>query len=332
MAFANSSYTDIITTTIEKRSRKIRDNVAKNNALLARLNQKGNIKTFSGGSLIIEELSFAENGNGGYYSGYDLLPTAAQDVISAAQYSIKQLAVPVVISGLERIQNSGEEAFIDLMEARLGVAEATMANLLSQGIYSDGTIYNGKAVVGLDAAVEATVTASQTSTYGGISRTNFSFWRSSCTSATATINTAATVQTVMNAAWADVVRGKDRPDFLVMDTPFWKDFVASLQAIQRFTSAETGNLGFPSLKYMDADVVLDGGVGGFAGDANTSHGSLYLLNTTYLKLRPHAERNMVAKPNRFAVNQDAEVALLLWAGNMTSAGSKFQGRVLATTV
>jgi hypothetical protein len=266
MAFANSSYTDIITTTIEKRSRKIRDNVAKNNALLARLNQKGNIKTFSGGSLIIEELSFAENGNGGYYSGYDLLPTAAQDVISAAQYSIKQLAVPVVISGLERIQNSGEEAFIDLMEARLGVAEATMSNLLSQGIYSDGTIYNGKAVVGLDAAVEATVTASQTSTYGGISRTNFSFWRSSCTSATATINTAATVQTVMNAAWADVVRGKDRPDFLVMDTPFWKDYVASLQVIQRFTSAETGNLGFPSIKYMDADVVLDGGIGGFAGD------------------------------------------------------------------
>jgi hypothetical protein len=332
MAFANSNFSDVATTTIERRSKKIRDNVRKNNALLTRLEQKGNIKTFPGGSLILEEISFAENGNGGYYSGYDLLPTAAQDVISAAQYSIKQLAVPVVISGLEQIQNSGEEAFIDLMDARIGVAEATMANLLSQGIYSDGTIYNGKAIVGLDAAVEATATASQTSTYGGISRTNFSFWRNSCTSVTATINTAATVQAVMNTAWADVVRGKDRPDFIVVDTNWWKDYVASLQAIQRFTSADTGNLGFPTIKYMDADVVLDGGIGGFAGDAVSTHATAYFLNTTYLKLRPHAERNMVAKPHRFAVNQDAEVALLLWAGNMTSAGSKFQGRVLATTV
>jgi hypothetical protein len=332
MAFANSNFSDVATTTIERRSKKIRDNVTKNNALLKRLEQKGNIKTFPGGSLILEEISFAENGNGGYYSGYDLLPTAAQDVISAAQYSIKQLAVPVVISGLEQIQNSGEEAFIDLMDARIGVAEATMANLLSQGIYSDGTIYNGKAIVGLDAAVEATATASQTSTYGGISRTNFSFWRNSCTSTGATINTAATVQAVMNAAWADVVRGKDRPDFIVVDTNWWKDYVASLQAIQRFTSADTGNLGFPTIKYMDADVVLDGGIGGFAGDAVSTHATAYFLNTTYLKLRPHAERNMVAKPHRFAVNQDAEVALLLWAGNMTSAGSKFQGRVLATTV
>ncbi|WP_276834437.1 DUF5131 family protein, partial [Chryseobacterium cucumeris] len=56
------------------------------------------------------ELSFAENANGGFYSGYDLLPVAAQDVISAAEYQIKQYAVPVVMSGLEMLQNSGKGA------------------------------------------------------------------------------------------------------------------------------------------------------------------------------------------------------------------------------
>ena len=74
MAFANTNYTDILATTIEKRSRKIADNVSGNCALMARLKRKGNIKTVSGGHKIIQELNFAENANTGWYSGYDLLP------------------------------------------------------------------------------------------------------------------------------------------------------------------------------------------------------------------------------------------------------------------
>jgi len=61
MAFPN--VTDIVATTIEARSRTLADNVTKNNALLSRLNERGNIRTVSGGSLIFEEISFAENGN-----------------------------------------------------------------------------------------------------------------------------------------------------------------------------------------------------------------------------------------------------------------------------
>src|SRR3990170_5564879 len=126
MAFPN--VTDIVATTIESRTKKIADNTTNNNAILSRLSQRGNVKTISGGSTIFEELSFAENANAGWYSGYDLLPVAAQDVLSAAQFSLKQAAVPVVISGLEQLQNACREQMIDLMEGRITVAESTMAN------------------------------------------------------------------------------------------------------------------------------------------------------------------------------------------------------------
>jgi len=69
MAFANANYSDILATTIENRSRKIADNVTNNNAVLKRLSQKGKIKPFSGGVKILQELSFAENSNAGWYSG-----------------------------------------------------------------------------------------------------------------------------------------------------------------------------------------------------------------------------------------------------------------------
>jgi hypothetical protein len=317
MAFPNIS--DIVATTIESRSGEIADNVTKNNALLSRMKKRGNIRPFSGGTKILEELSFAENGNAGYYSGYDLLPVAAQDVLSAAEYPIKQAAVPVVISGLEMLQNAGKERIIDLMDGRMAVAESSLANLLAGGIYSDGTGSGGKQVTGLNAAVPLDPT---TGTYGGISRVDWNFWRSQLTDTSAL--SATTIQNALNGLYAKLVRGMDRPDLIVSDATLWQLYMASLQTQQRFTDPDMAQLGFPSIKYMDADYVLDGGIGGFCPT-----GTLFMLNTKYIFWRPHSQRNMVplAPNKRYAINQDAEVQIIAWAGNLTCSGAQFQGRL-----
>jgi len=321
MSFANANYTDIIATTIQNRSKKIADNVSKSAALLAKLNERGNVKPFGGGNVIVQELSFAENGNAGWYSGYDLLPISAQDVISAAEFTIKQLACPVVVSGLEQLQNAGPEAFIDLLEGRIGVAEATMQNRLAAGIYADGTGTGGKELTGLNAAVPIDPT---TGVYGGIDRANFTFWRST----TKDVNTStATVklQDTLNHAWSSIVKGQERPDLIPMDNLMWNTYVRELQALQRFTDPKVGSFGFPTIKFMDADVVLDGGIGGFAPSKTA-----WMLNTKWIFLRPHSARNMVPlNPNkRYAVNQDAEVQILAWAGNLACNGARYQARIL----
>ena len=146
MAFANAAISDIIATTIQSRTGVIQDNVTSNNALLMRLKQRGNMKTFTGGNTIMQELSFASNGNAGWYSGYETLPIAAQDVISAAEFTIKQAACPVTISGLEQLQNAGKQQIIDLLDSRMQVGEASMANLIASGLYSDGTAAGGKQI------------------------------------------------------------------------------------------------------------------------------------------------------------------------------------------
>jgi hypothetical protein len=324
MAFPN--ITDIVATTIQNRSKQIADNVTFNNALSAKLNQRGNVKTFSGGNTIMQEMSYAMNANGGWYSGYDLLPVAAQDVITAAEFTIKQLACPIVMSGLEQLQNAGKEQMIDLLEGRINVAESTMANLLSGGLYSDGTGSGGKELNGLNAAVP---TNPATGTYGGIDRATWAFWRSKVMGRSGLAVpgpiTTANMAEAMNKLWANLVRGSDRPDLIIMDNAFWGTYVAALQAQQRFTDAKVGKLGFPTLQYMDADIVLDGGIGGYC-PANTA----FFLNTKYIFLRPHSARNMVPlSPNkRYAINQDAEVQILGWAGNLTTSGAQFQGRLI----
>lgn len=321
MAFPNVS--DIVATTIEKRSKKVADNVTKNNGLLTRLKQKGKQRPFSGGRIIFEELAFAENGNASFYSGYDLLPVNAQDVISAAQFDIKQAACPVTMSGLEELQNAGPEQMIDLLSARVDVAESTMRNLISGGLYADGTGYGGKEITGLNAAIPNVVTASQTNTYGNINRTNWAFWRTQSLDPGNYTNMLAN----MNTLWTRLVRGMDRPDLIIADSLSWSQYVGLLSALQRFTPVDgsgSAGFGFPVVKFMDADMILDGGIGGF-GAANT----MYFLNTNYIFFRPHSARNFVplSPSKRYSINQDAEVQIMAWAGNLTCSGAQYQGRI-----
>jgi hypothetical protein len=322
MAFANAAISDIIATTIQSRNKVIADNVTKNNALLMWMSKRGNIRTVSGGNTIMEELSFAANGNAGFYSGYETLPIAAQDVISAAEYNWKQAACPIIISGLEQLMNSGPERMIDLLEARINVGESSMANLIAVSLYSDGTGSGGKEIDGLKKQVSNTPAVGAV---GGIDPATWTFWQNKVFKATTTGGAATTKDNIgdyMNALWATLVRGNDRPDLILMDNAYWAFFVASLQAQQRFTSSEAATRGFMALKYMDADVVLDGGIGG-----GMPVKQMYMLNTKYIKYRPHRDRNMVSlNPNkRYSVNQDAEVQILAWAGNLTMSGRMFQG-------
>ena len=344
MPFANTSVTDIIATTIQSRSRELADNVTNNNALLRRLKAKGNVKTFSGGNVILQEIMYPDASilNANSYSGYEILNITPNSPISAAQYDIKQYAAAVTISGLEMLQNSGKEALIDMLEARQSVAEAQIANRMDYDLYQDGTGNASKNLTGLGAAITTTPTAG---TYGGISRVTWAFWRpvvySGVTNGGAVVS-AANVQQYMTAAALQLVRGSNKPDLYVGDTNYYQFYVNSLQAIQRITSSTgegSAGIGFgPELKFFgggfSADVVLGGGVNSIVDSSSHTGGAtanqMYILNTSYLFFRPHQDRNFVPiGGERQAVNQDAIVKLIGWAGNLTCSGQEFQGLLSA---
>ena len=52
---------EIVTTTLRNRSKRLADNVTNHNALLRRLKEKGNTKLADGGRTIVQELDYAEN-------------------------------------------------------------------------------------------------------------------------------------------------------------------------------------------------------------------------------------------------------------------------------
>ncbi|AIV67377.1 phage major capsid protein [Burkholderia pseudomallei] len=287
----------------------------------------GNVKTVSGGRTIVQELEYAENGTFKRYSGYEALNISPSDVFTGAEFNYAQAAVAVSISGLEQLQNSGEDAIIDLLESRIKNAEKTLVNNIALDCYSDGTADGGRQIGGLQLLVSATPT---TGVVGGIDASTSigSFWRNTAFSAVTNGGGAATsanIQSYMNRVYVQQVRGTDRPDLIIADNNYFRLYLESLQAIQRITSNEMGEAGFDSLKYMSSDVVLDGGFGGGA-----PQNTMFFLNTDYIYFRPHTERNFAPiGDDRFAVNQDAMVKLVGFAGNMTVSNRRLQAVLTA---
>jgi hypothetical protein len=339
VAVPNTNWSEITTTTLFNRSRKLADNVTKNNALLRRVSQKGKVKPFDGGQAIVQEMEYAENGTYKRYSGYDILNITPQDVFTSAQYPIAQAAVAVSISGLEMLQNSGKDKMIDLLEGRIGNAERTFQNSLSSDAYSTGVADGGKQVGGLQLLVSTTNNAG---VIGGIDSSVWGFWQNNFFSFAAQGLTpgAATMQTMMNRMWLNQSRQADRPDLIIADNTYFRFYLESLQAIQRIQDERSAMAGFMALKFMDSDVVYDGGFEGTSGGNVSVLGnggswlsgngapanSLFMLNTDYIFWRPHKDRDMVPlDPDRFSVNQDAMVKLIAWAGNLCMSNRFLQG-------
>lgn len=62
MAIPNSSYTELITTTLDNYRDTLADNIMTHQPLLKRLQRKGNSDPAEGGAKLLENLKYAENG------------------------------------------------------------------------------------------------------------------------------------------------------------------------------------------------------------------------------------------------------------------------------
>lgn len=320
MASPNSTFTELVSTTFRKHRKEIKDNLSNRNALLKYIMKRGNYLKEDGGLTIATPLDYAANSTYQRYSDWDTLNISQSDVISAAEYQWRQIAINVVASGRELRINSGDSRIINLAKARIKNAIRTFNNNFSNDLYSAGSLTNQ--INGLQAIVADT----NTNTVGGIDASTWAFWQNTVLDASdvSVTPSSTTIENgLMLPLWLSLDRGPDdQPDLIVADNTYYQYFEGSQASLKRYTSAESANGGFVTLKYKNADVLFDGNSG-----IPANH--MYFLNTNYLQLVVHQDADMEIMDEMRPVNQDGSVTPILWMGNLACSNRKLQGVIKA---
>lgn len=254
-------------------------------------------------------------------SDWDRLNIAQSDVLSAAEYTWKQIAMHIVASGRELRINSGETQIAKLVAARMKNAMRSFDNSFSSDLYSAGSLSNQ--IGGLQHIVADT----NTNTVGGIDANTWTFWRNTVfdLSSNSVIIGSTTIENdAMLPLWLSIDRGAgDSPDLIIMDTTYFTYFEKSQTSLKRYANADEAQAGLVSMKYKTADVTYDTSGSGIP----SAHA--YFLNTNYLKLVVHEDADLDEMPKKNPIDQDGEVVPLIWMGNLTCSNRKLQGVIIA---
>ena len=316
---AYNVFSELVTTTFRNHSKDVADNITKHNALYRKLNDGGKVRVEDGGLSIVQPLEYASNSTYQRYSGYDTLNISAVDVLSAAEYPWRQVAVNLAVSGLEMRTNSGENRIINFVKAKVKNAQHSFANGLSVDLYSDGTASNQ--INGL----QAIVADAGTGTVGGINSSTYSFWQNVVQSAAAPLQggssitvSSTTIESLMLPLWIKLTRGMDTPDLIVMSDDYFTFFEQSQTSLKRYAPSDDGKAGMIAMKYKNCDVFFDS-----SGGIPAAHA--YFLNTKYLDMVVHQDANITMLDEMDSINQDAIVKRIIWQGNLALANRSLQG-------
>jgi len=309
----NASFDALLSTTLANYRDQLTDNIFTARPLTYFLTDKGRIRMVDGGTKIVEPLIYGTNDTVGSYSGYDTLSLTAQEGISAAEFEWKQYAASIAISGIEEAKNNGEQAIINLLEAKIMQAEESMKEGFNQMFFGDGTGNSGKNWNGLGNLVEAS------GTVGGINRATAGneFWRSYEENTAGALTLAQ-----MSTAYNSVSVGNDHPDMVLTTQTLFEKYESLLQPQLRYTDTKTADAGFQNLLFKAAPV---------AYDVHCTAGVVYFLNSKYLTLVGHTGKWFAQTDFVRPENLDARYALIMCYGNLTVRNAKKQGKLTGKT-
>lgn len=330
---AEPGLTEYVTTTGRRRMKVLRDNIGNHIPVYRSMKENDGLESYSGGRSIVEEMSYAENATYQRYYNAQPLNTALNFTMTAAEFAHKQIAIAVVMSGLEKRINSGPEQFIDLSASRYKIAEQSFLNNFEADLISDGTADGGLQIGGLKAAVTTTPTVGS---YGGFDRSaaGGAFYRN-LKFATTTDSTApapggvatssANIKDYYNYMINQLRRGSDRPTIVIAGQSHYQFLQSAMFAIQRITDEKRSvDAGFRELEYLGIPVVMSGGVN-FGGQTYIATDRSYFLNTKYFKLKYHKDANMEPLEELRSINAEVWCQLIIWMGNVTVSNSRLQG-------
>lgn len=300
MAVGNPTFgTDgLITTTLKHYRKTMEDVIFSSKPLLWMVKKKG-IGTQHGRS-IVQPLLYGEITSKGSYDDDDVFTPPTRDGITSAEFPWRHYRASIFFTGPEVAQNSGKEAILSLVKARVKQAELSVSEDVNRLLFADGTGNSNKDFQGLDVLIDAT------STYAGIDRTDpgNTWWQGKRTAVAGALTLP-----IMRTAYNDPSEGTAQPTNIITTQTGFETYEGFLQDQIRYEDTEMGDAGFQTLLYKAAPIVFD---------RACQSGRMYFLNMDYIEFTSLNGRWFEWSDWLVPVNQDAKYKNLYLSGNLTT--------------
>lgn len=249
------------------------DNVYLASPVLTRLRTQ-NAERFEGGLHIRQPIMFAEL-NGGPFQRGGTFNIGYVQTDGALQVSPKFYYTNVSFFGTDNVLARGPESAMSFVESKMVNAAAKMAKLQGVAMYLDGTGINST-TLDFDGMLQALDNGNTYTTYGGNTRTEFGVANGTNNQGVNgyvnSLNpfTMQGLQTAYGASWF----GNEKVDLIICNQSIWDIVWNKLLPQQRFMdeSSDVATIGFRSLKWMGAQIVVDQyAPSGYIFGLNTKH-------------------------------------------------------------
>lgn len=262
------------------------DGILNSNVFTSRLFMR-DTKNWSGRQIHMP-LQYAKPTSGGSFTGTGSFDTSLQDTRVRQTFEHAQYYQNVSISSAEASLNKTDGEVLDLVKVSLEEAQNAMLDGIGSQLYGTGS---GNDFQGLGAIVDD---GTNTSTYGGLTRTSYTMLNSTITAAPSGAISFATMATSMRAAAAASSK-RQRPSIIVTTETAWDLleglFTPTTQAnydslsrvnvttyskpgvVLRDQDSLKGHYGFEALVWRGIPIVAD---------EKADSGSMYFLNEEYL--------------------------------------------------
>jgi len=268
----------VLTTTLDRYSPQISNEIARNDGVVAVFGNRGAIKVVSGGERAIETLDTSENPNFAFRSKYSDVPTSRADTRAQAKFAFATIDGAVAINDIEKAMNMGEARIYDLVAAEIDNAKRTIVRKVADALRaSTPGSTEPESVLSI---IQDAAGASQTGSTGEISRTSNTYWRNAYSATAMDLSSVGGVEALFAFILQTVAKGTsklDRPDFGLTSGTIYAALASFAENVRRFQpDSKTADLGFNNIVVDHATIIADPSI---------ASGDLYLLNTNHMFLQ-----------------------------------------------
>lgn len=208
------------------------------------------------------------------YSGVFPQPTTTPASNQAA-WNLSLGTVPISLLGTESMVQQ-TEAVIPLVKARMADAKTVAVQSISSAFFGS----SGADPLAINGLLDVYDDGTSVSTYGGISRSSQTYWKSTKYSASITPTRQTMLTRIMQTQY---LAGGEAPDLVIMSVPDWTTLMTDFLSLEQFMTT-------PSSRYGDDDAINAGfraimlGNTPILADPFCPTGKAFLVNTKYLGL------------------------------------------------